>query len=106
VQGLCVGGSAGEGPLLTEREWHRLMEITIQAAGSRVPLLAGVQDTSTRRVIEKIKAVAKLGYTQYVVTPTFYLPSKTAAEHLRLFGACVEASSIEVIPYNIPQLTQ
>jgi 4-hydroxy-tetrahydrodipicolinate synthase len=106
VHGLFVGGSAGEGPLLVEREFRRLMEITIETVGSRVPLLAGVQDTSTPRVLEKIKVVAKLGYKHCVVTPPFYIPCKTAAEQLRHFGACVEATKIEIIPYNIPQLTQ
>ena len=106
VHGLFVGGSAGEGPLLTDSQWHRMMELTMEFTGSRVPLLAGVQDTSTPRVLEKIKSVRKIGYKHCVVTPAFYIPSKTAAEHLRHFGACVEATDIEIIPYNIPQLTQ
>jgi 4-hydroxy-tetrahydrodipicolinate synthase len=106
VHGLFVGGSAGEGPLLTDKEWQRLMEFTAEFAGSRVPLLAGVQDTSTPRVLERIKIVKKIGYKQCVVTPAYYLVSKSAEEHLHHFGTCVEATDIEVIPYNIPQLTQ
>ena len=82
------------------------MELTLEFTGSRIPLLAGVQDTSTPRVSEKIKAVSKMGYKNCVVTPAVYIPSKTASEHLRHFGACVEAADIEIIPYNIPQLTQ
>src|ERR1700722_15577425 len=54
VHGLFVGGSAGEGPLLVEREWSRLMEIVLDEAAGRLPVLGGVQDVSTRKVVDKI----------------------------------------------------
>jgi 4-hydroxy-tetrahydrodipicolinate synthase len=107
VHGLFVGGSAGEGPLLAEREWRRLMEIVQDEAAGRLPLLAGVQDTSTRKVVDKIVRLRELGYRYCVVTPTFYIPTRTGDEHLRLFAACHEAAGdMEVIGYNIPQMTQ
>jgi 4-hydroxy-tetrahydrodipicolinate synthase len=106
VHGLFLAGSAGEGPLLAEREWRRLMEIAQDEVAGRLPLLAGVQDTSTRKVIDKIAHLRELGYRYYVVTPTFYIPTRTAAEHLRLFAACRDAAGdLEMIGYNIPQLT-
>ena len=45
VHGLFVGGTAGEGPLLADREWSRLMEIAFDETAGRLPLLGGVQDT-------------------------------------------------------------
>src|SRR5207302_8710323 len=105
VHGLFVGGTAGEGPLLAEREWTRLMEITRDEAAGRLPLLGGVQDTSTRKVVDKIVRLRQIGYAHFVVTPTFYIPSRTADEQLRLFGACREAAGdMEMIGYNIPQV--
>lgn len=105
VHGLFVGGTAGEGPLLAEREWTRLMEITFDEAAGRLPLLGGVQDTSTRKVVDKIVRLGDIGYGHFVVTPTFYIPSRTADEQLRLFGACREAGGrMEMIGYNIPQV--
>ena len=105
VHGLFVGGTAGEGPLLAEREWVRLMEITRDEAAGRLPLLGGVQDTSTRKVVDKIVRLRQIGYAHFVVTPTFYIPSRTADEQLRLFGACREAAGdMEMIGYNIPQV--
>jgi len=105
VHGLFVGGTAGEGPLLAEREWTRLMEITFDEAAGRLPLLGGVQDTSTRKVVDKIVRLREIGYGHFVVTPTFYIPSRTADEQLRLFGACREAGGgMEMIGYNIPQV--
>jgi 4-hydroxy-tetrahydrodipicolinate synthase len=105
VQGLFVGGTAGEGPLLTEREWVRLVEVAFDEARGRCPLLAGAQDTSTQRVLAKVRHLGAIGYRHYVVTPTYYIAGRTAAEHLRLFGACHEAGGgMELVPYNIPQV--
>jgi 4-hydroxy-tetrahydrodipicolinate synthase len=105
VHGLFVGGTAGEGPLLVEREWGRLMEIARDEAAGRLPLLGGVQDASTAKVVEKIACLRRIGYAHFVVTPTFYIPARTADEQLRLFAACREAAGdMEMIGYNIPQV--
>lgn len=106
VDGLFMGGSAGAGPLLVDREWERLAEIVFDEADGRVPLLAGAQDTSTGRVVDKVRRLRNIGYRSIVVTPTYYVAINTADEHLRLFGACREAvDGGEIIPYNIPQVT-
>jgi 4-hydroxy-tetrahydrodipicolinate synthase len=105
VHGLFVAGTAGEGPLLAERQWERLMEIAQDEVANKVPLLAGAQDVSTRKVIDKIRRLVALGYRHCVVTPTFYIPTRTAAEHLRHFEACrAAAADMELIAYNIPQV--
>jgi len=105
VHGLFVAGTAGEGPLLADRQWERLMRIAQDEVAGRVPLLAGAQDVSTRKVVDKIRKLVELGYRHCVVTPTFYIPTRTAAEHLRHFEACREAAgAMELIAYNIPQV--
>jgi 4-hydroxy-tetrahydrodipicolinate synthase len=106
VNGLFVGGSAGEGPLLVEREWIRLAEIVFDQARGRLPLLMGVQDCSTRKVLDKIRRARDIGYRFCVVTPTYYVPCRTVGEQMRLFAACHEAAApMELVAYNIPQLT-
>jgi 4-hydroxy-tetrahydrodipicolinate synthase len=106
VHGLFVGGSAGEGPLLADREWCRLMEVVRDEAAGRLPLLGGVQDVSARKVVDKVVRLREIGYQHFVVTPTFYIPCRTSSEQLRLFAACREAAGdMEMIGYNIPQLT-
>ena len=106
VHGLFVGGSAGEGPLLADREWHRLMEIVQDEAAGRLPLLGGVQDCSTRKVVDKVVRLREIGYAHFVVTPTYYIPCRTSDEQLRLFAACRDAAGgMEMIGYNIPQVT-
>jgi len=57
-------------------------------------------------VCDKIRALRDAGYCHAVVTPSYYITVKTAAEHLRLFGAAREtAGDMELIAYNIPGCT-
>jgi 4-hydroxy-tetrahydrodipicolinate synthase len=106
VHGLFVGGSAGEGPLLTKEEWNRMVTIAHNEVGDRVPLLVGVMETSTRRVGEKIATAREIGCRYVVLTPTYYLAVRTKAEHLRLFCQAKEAAGdIELIACNIPSCT-
>jgi len=103
VHGLFVGGSAGEGPLLTLTEWTRMVEIAFSEVNGEIFLLGGVMDTSSPRVLEKIKILAQIGYRNFVVTPTFYLPATQPDSQLKLFGQCYEARrQMQMILYNIP----
>ncbi len=106
VHGIFVGGSAGEGPLLTEREWERMVTIARDEVGERAYLLGGAMDTSTQRVLVKVKILRELGYAHCVVTPTYYLILRHPDEFLRLFGECANhAGEMDVIAYNIPSCT-
>jgi 4-hydroxy-tetrahydrodipicolinate synthase len=106
VHGIFVGGSAGEGPLLTDRQWRRMFEIAHDVVGDTIPLLGGAIDTSSARICAKAKALGEIGYRYAVVTPSYYITVKTASEHLRLFGAAREAmGDMEIIAYNIPGCT-
>jgi 4-hydroxy-tetrahydrodipicolinate synthase len=103
---IFVGGSAGEGPLLTDAQWLKMVETAHDEVAGETPLLAGVMDTSSRRIRDKIAAIKKIGYKYFVLTPSFYIANKSASEHLRLFGQAKEAAGkMEIIAYNIPQCT-
>jgi len=107
VHGLFIGGTAGEGPLFPMDQWQRMAEIARDEAKAGGPdLLTGVMDTSSRRIREKIAFLRTGGHTRFVVTPSYYIPSKTASEQLRLFGEAREAAGdMEMVVYNIPQCT-
>jgi 4-hydroxy-tetrahydrodipicolinate synthase len=106
VHGLFVGGSAGEGPLLPADQWRRMAEVAFDEVKGRMPLLGGVMDTSTRRVCEKVSVLRTIGYSHFVLTPTYYLAARAESEQLRLFGEAREAGgNMEMIAYNIPQCT-
>lgn len=106
VHGLFVGGSAGEGPLLTMTEWTRLMEFAWDEVAGRIPLIGGVMETSTRRTLDKIDQLQRLGYQYYAVAPTYYFPLRSGSQQLRLFGSCKETfPEMEMVVYNIPSFT-
>jgi 4-hydroxy-tetrahydrodipicolinate synthase len=105
VHGLFVGGTAGLGPLLTDWAVTQLLEIAQDEAGDDLPLLAGVIETSTPRAINRIRQVEALGYKQFVITPAFYLAIHEHEEFLAHFGACRDATDMEMVLYNIPVCT-
>jgi 4-hydroxy-tetrahydrodipicolinate synthase len=106
VDAIFVGGSAGEGPLLAEREWERMATIAHDEVQGAVNLLGGAIDTSTRRVRAKMRILSQLGYPYCVITPTYYITLRHADEYLRLFGECAEhADGMEIVAYNIPSCT-
>jgi len=106
VQAIFVGGSAGEGPLLTEREWERMVSIAHDEVRAKVHLLGVAIDTSARRVRAKMRILNQLGYPFCVITPTYYITLRHPDEYMRLFGECAEwARGMEIIAYNIPSCT-
>ena len=106
VHAIFVGGSAGEGPLLAEREWERMVTIAHDEVKGAVNLLGGAIDTSTRRVRAKMRILSQLGYPYCVITPTYYITLRHPDEYLRLFGDCAEhADGINIVAYNIPSCT-
>lgn len=105
ADGIFAGGSAGMGPLLTESEWVRCMEIAYDEVNGDCTLLGGIITTSTLRALERIRILEQIGYDKIAVTPTFYITLKTDEEILSHFGACRESTSMEIIGYNIPSCT-
>ena len=106
VHGIFIGGTAGEGPLLTFKEWQRALEVAFEVCEGKAVLLGGALDTSTAKVRERVRALAAIGYQNFVVTPSFYMKLKFGEEHLRFFGGCREAGvDMNMIPYNIPSFT-
>lgn len=105
VDAVFVAGTAGLAPLLTERQYGRLMELALECFREGPPLVAGVIECSTPRALERIHLLESLGYRRFVLTSTFYLPPSGQRQALRHFGRCAEATELEMIVYNIPSCT-
>ncbi|AQQ70482.1 4-hydroxy-tetrahydrodipicolinate synthase [Limihaloglobus sulfuriphilus] len=105
VDGIFAGGSAGMGPLLSDDQWQRAMEIASDEVDSDRVLLGGAISTSTRRAVEKIKVLEKTGFKHMAVTPSFYYTLKRDQEFLAHFDKCRQASSMDMVVYNIPSCT-
>ena len=86
--GFLSAARAGEGPLLTFKEWERMVAIGFEECQGKSTCWAGPSIPRPREVIERIKVLAQVGYHNIVVAPTFYITANHPTEHLRLFGEC------------------
>jgi 4-hydroxy-tetrahydrodipicolinate synthase len=105
MHGIFVAGSNGEGMGLTQSERDRAIQITLDQCGGRVPVFAGVMDTSTMRVIENVKRLEQMGGKCAVVTPEFYARHATPDESIRHFEAIAKSTKLDIVIYNIPLFT-
>ena len=75
--GLVPVGTTGESPTLSHEEHRRVVEICIEAAAKRVPVIAGAGSNSTREAIELAVHAEKAGADAVlVVTPYYNKPSQ------------------------------
>jgi 4-hydroxy-tetrahydrodipicolinate synthase len=102
--GLCAGSSTGEFMNLTRDEWERVLGITKDAAGGRVPLIAGTAGMSTPETIERSRYAERLGYDGLLVISPWY-QVHTQRELYAHFKALRNAVSIPIMIYNNPPVT-
>lgn len=101
VHGIFALGSTGEVAFSTDDERHRVISEVVRIVAGRIPVLAGVVDTQTTRVLEHIKATADLGVDAVVATAPFYAitPAAQIERHFEILG---ERSPVPVFAYDIP----
>jgi 4-hydroxy-tetrahydrodipicolinate synthase len=101
TQGLVPVGTTGESPTLTHGEHRRAIEIAVQAARKRVPVIAGAGSNSTAEAIGLAQHAAHVGADAVmVVTPYYNKPSQEGL--YRHYMAVAEAVPLPLIIYNIP----
>ncbi|TDI55345.1 MAG: 4-hydroxy-tetrahydrodipicolinate synthase [Alphaproteobacteria bacterium] len=99
--GLVPVGTTGESPTLSHDEHKRVVEICIEVAGKRVPVIAGAGSNNTREAVELASHAEAAGADAVlVVTPYYNKPSQQGL--YAHFRAVAEAISIPLIIYNIP----
>jgi 4-hydroxy-tetrahydrodipicolinate synthase len=99
--GLVPCGTTGESATMSHAEQRRVIEITVEVAGGRVPVIAGCGSNSVSVAIEHIKAAKDVGADAALVVMGYYnRPSQ--AGMLAAFRALSEASELPIIVYNIP----
>jgi 4-hydroxy-tetrahydrodipicolinate synthase len=102
--GLVPCGTTGEVATLNSAEHRRVIEITVEAAARRVPVIAGCGSYSTAVTIEKMQVAKEAGADgALVVVPYYNKPSQAGlAAHFR---AVAESSELPIIVYNVPSRT-
>jgi 4-hydroxy-tetrahydrodipicolinate synthase len=98
---LVPCGTTGETPTLSHDEWLRVVDLTIETAGGRVPIMAGATSNNTREVVAKAKEISSRSGVDYVLTATPYYNKPTQEGIFQHFTAIAEASTKPLILYNI-----
>jgi 4-hydroxy-tetrahydrodipicolinate synthase len=101
VHGLFPLGSTGEVAFLRDDQRGEVIETVVKTAANQVPVLVGVIDTTTPRVIPHIRQAEELGADAVVATAPFYTRTHPA-EIARHFRKLAVASALPVIAYDIP----
>lgn len=104
MDGVFVNGSMGCFALLTDAEQIRAIEIVADEVNGRVPVVAGISDTSTKRVIEKTKIIEKF-QVDYLTAVVPYFFRLTQQQGKRFFQEVSNAAQKPVLIYNNPYLT-
>ncbi|HEX6357957.1 dihydrodipicolinate synthase family protein [Actinophytocola sp.] len=101
MHALFVTGSTGEVAYLPDETRYRVLEVVAGVSSGQVPVLAGVIDTTTPRVIEHAKAAKAAGADALVATAPFYAPTDPVEfpGHFRAIRAAVD---LPLIAYDIP----
>src|SRR5579863_7779712 len=99
--GLVPVGTTGESPTLSHEEHRRAIDICIDEARGRVPVIAGAGSNNTHEAIELARHAEKAGADAImVVTPYYNKPTQEGM--YRHFKAVNDAVGLPIIIYNIP----
>lgn len=101
THGLVPVGTTGESPTLSHAEHKKVVELCIEAADKRVPVIAGAGSNSTAEAIDFAQHAMKAGADGILVVTPYY--NKPTQEGLYLhFKAINDAVEIPILIYNIP----
>lgn len=101
IHGLVPCGTTGESPTLNHEEHKRVVELCIEAAAGKVPVMAGTGSNSTAEAVELTKHAAKAGAAAALVVAPYY--NKPTQEGIyQHFKAIASAADLPIFVYNIP----
>jgi 4-hydroxy-tetrahydrodipicolinate synthase len=101
VDFLVPCGTTGESPTLTHAEHLRVVEITVQEAAGKIPVLAGAGGYNTQEVIQLARELEITGVDGLLsVTPYYNKPTQEGLfQHYR---AIAQATRLPIVLYNVP----
>jgi 4-hydroxy-tetrahydrodipicolinate synthase len=99
--GLVPVGTTGESPTLSHEEHRRAIEVCIDEARGRIPVIAGAGSNNTHEAVELARHAEKAGADAVlVVTPYYNKPTQEGLyQHFRAINGAI---GIPIIIYNIP----
>jgi len=104
THGLVPCGTTGENPTLTNEEHMRLIELCVETARGRVPVIAGAGSNYTEQAILLTRHSKKVGADAVLSVVPYY--NKPTQEGLyRHFAKIAESVEIPIVIYNVPSRT-
>jgi len=99
--GLVAVGTTGETPTLTHAEHERCIEIVVETAAGRIPVIAGAGSNNTAESVSLMRHAKAVGAdAALVVTPYYNKPSQRGLYHH--YRTLHDAVELPIIIYNIP----
>ncbi len=101
---LVPCGTTGESPTLTHEEHLRVVEITVEEARGKTPVLAGAGGYNTREVISLAREVEQIG-AQGILSVTPYYNRPTQEGLFQHYQMIAEAISLPIVIYSVQSRT-
>jgi len=101
--GLVPCGTTGEAATLSSEEHRRVIEITVEVARGRVPVIAGCGSNNTAHAIELTRAAKEAGADAALHVPPYY--NRPNQDGIYAHLAAVADLDIPIILYNVPART-
>lgn len=105
VHGIWATGTTGEFPCLVEKQRAIAVEVAVEAAAGRVPVVASIGDSSTRLAIRHGLNARSAGADLVALTPPHYYVN-AQEDLLTHYRVVREKVGLPVMIYNIPQNTK
>jgi 4-hydroxy-tetrahydrodipicolinate synthase len=102
---LVPCGTTGETPTLTHEEWLRVIDLAVEVAAGRVPIVAGATSNSTREAVAKVQELGSRAGVDAILTASPYYNKPTQEGQYQHFKAIAEAVNKPIILYNVPGRT-
>jgi 4-hydroxy-tetrahydrodipicolinate synthase len=101
VDFIVACGTTGESVTMTEEEQARVVELCVQTANGRIPVVAGAGGYNTREIIERIHRFTALG-ADAILSVVPYYNKPTQEGMYQHFRAIAENTELPILLYNIP----
>jgi 4-hydroxy-tetrahydrodipicolinate synthase len=102
---LIPCGTTGEASTLSDAEWLRVIELTVQTAAGRVPVFGGCTHNATSEAVARAKRLAKVKGLTGILTANPYYNRPGQEGQYQHFRAIAEAVELPILLYNIPSRT-
>jgi 4-hydroxy-tetrahydrodipicolinate synthase len=104
VHFLVPCGTTGETPTMSEDERRRVVELVVEEAAGKVPVLAGAGGYDTKEVVHAARVMQKAG-VQGLLSVTPYYNKPTPEGLYQHFSAVADATPLPIVLYNVPGRT-